>query len=107
MEGDLTVTQLLSGLACAAYKQLGNLRILRRKSALRAACKADEPILDVLRKPSVLSSSTEEQYSAAGVAPVAPEVVSPTPGRLSPRRLLPKIPRVFVHKGERQKSLDH
>ena len=150
-EGDLKVTQLFSGLACTAYptrdtlyKQLGNLCILHRESVLCAAGKANEPILDVLRRPPVLSSSTEEQYSAATVAEVAsleqfltqqntasalrtlasqrggmkgwqqpskpasgstrggpcgvaPEVVSPTPGRLSPRRLLPKTPRVFVH----------
>ena len=63
-EGDLRVTQLLSGLECTAYpmrealyKQLGNLHILRRMSALRAAGKTDEPILDVLRKTPVLSSS--------------------------------------------------
>ena len=67
-EGDLRVTQLLSGLACTAYpmrdvlyKQLGNLRILRRESAN----KSDEPILDVLRKAPILSSNTDEQYSAA------------------------------------------
>ena len=42
-EGDLRVTQLLSGLGCTAYpmtdalyKQLGNIRILRQESALRA-----------------------------------------------------------------------
>ena len=76
-EGDLRVTQLLSGLACTVhptrnvlYKQLGNLRILRRESAL-CASKADEPILDILRKAPVLSSSTEEQYFAATVAQVA------------------------------------
>ena len=55
----------------ALYKQLGNLCILHRESALRAAGKADEPILDVLRRAPVLSSSTEEQYSAAMVAEVA------------------------------------
>ena len=55
-QGDLRVTRLLLGLACtvyptrdALYKQLGNLRILRREAALRAANKTDEPILDVLR----------------------------------------------------------
>ena len=36
-EGDRRVTQLLSGLACTVYKQLGNLRILRRETALFAA----------------------------------------------------------------------
>ena len=63
-EGDLRVTQLLSGLACTAYprrdalyKQLGSLHILRRESALCAANKTDEPILDVLRKAPILSSS--------------------------------------------------
>ena len=56
-EGDLRVTQLLSGLACTAYptrdalyKQLDTLCILQRESALRSANKTDEPILDVLRK---------------------------------------------------------
>ena len=78
VEGDLRVTQLLSGLACTAYltrdalyKQLGNLRILRIASALRAANKTDEPILDILRKALILSSSTGEQYSAATLAKVS------------------------------------
>ena len=73
-EEDLRVTQLLSGLACTAYptqdalyKQLGNLHILRRESALRAAGKADEPILDNLRRAPVLSSSMEEQYSGGSL----------------------------------------
>ena len=59
-EGDLRVTQLLSGLSStvyptrdALYKQLGNLRILRKESALRATTKTDEPIADVLRKAPV------------------------------------------------------
>ena len=76
-EGDLRVTQLLSGLACtvyptrdALYKQLGNLHILCRESALCAANKTDEPILNILRKAPILSSSTEEQYSADTVAQV-------------------------------------
>ena len=70
-EGDFRVTRLLSGLACTAYptrdalyKQLGNLRILRRESALRAEYKTDEPILNFLTKAPILSSSTDEQYSA-------------------------------------------
>ena len=77
-EGDLRVTQLFSGLACTAYpirdalyKQLGNLRILRRVSALRGANKTDEPILNILRKALILSSSTDEQYSAATLAKVS------------------------------------
>ena len=77
-EGDLRVTQLLSGFACtpypmrdALYKQLGNQCILRRESALRAAAKTDKPILEVLRKAPILSSSTDEQYSAASLAKIA------------------------------------
>ena len=69
-EGDLRVTQLLSGLSStvyptrdALYKQLGNLCILHRESALRAANKTDEPILDVLRKALVLSSTMDEMKS--------------------------------------------
>ena len=54
----------------ALYKQLGNLFILLRKSALRSANKTDKPILDVLRKAPILSS-TEEQYSAATLAQIA------------------------------------
>ena len=38
---------------------------------MRTAGKADEPILDVLKRAPVLTSSTEEQYSAATVAEVA------------------------------------
>ena len=52
----------------ALYKQLGNLRILRKELALRAANKTDEPILDVLRKAPILSSTKDEQYSAATLA---------------------------------------
>ena len=88
-EGELRVTQLLSGLACtyptrdALYKelgkQLGNLGILRRESAWRAANKTDEPILDVLRKAPILSSSTDEQYSAATLATVFPGAVPRAP----------------------------
>ena len=76
-ERDLRVTQLLSDLACTAYptrdslyKQLGNLRILHRESAFRAASKTDEPILDVLRRAPVLYTM-EEQYSAATVTEIA------------------------------------
>ena len=36
---------------------------------------------------------------------VAPEVVSPTPGRLRLKWLLPKTPRVFVHERGRQRIL--
>ena len=77
-EGDFRVTQLVSCLACtvypmrdALYKQFGNLCILHRESALHAADKTDEPDLEVLRRAPVLSSSTEEQYSAATLAQVA------------------------------------
>ena len=77
-EGYLRVMHLLSGLACTVYptrgtlyKQLGNLCILRRESALHAANKSDEPILNVLRKAPVLSFCAEEQYSADKVAQVA------------------------------------
>ena len=129
------------------YKELGNLRILHRESALLSTGKTDKPFLDVLRMAPVLPCSTEEQYSPAmvaqvaalyqslthqstasvlrtlmsqrdgsspqnrpldppGVAPVhvAPEVVSPTPGRLSLRRLLPKTPRVSHTRGKAKKS---
>ena len=77
-EGHPRVTQLLSGLACTAnpthdslYKQLGNLRILRRESAMHAAHKSKAPILEVLRQAPILSSTLEDQYSAAIVEKVA------------------------------------
>ena len=59
-EGDLLVTQLLSGLACilhVMYKQLGNLHILHRVSALHALHRPDQPNMEVLRKALILSSS--------------------------------------------------
>ena len=63
-EGDVRVTLLLSGLACtaypmqdASYKQPGNLRIMRRESAVRTACRTDGPVMDVLRKAPILASS--------------------------------------------------
>ena len=55
----------------ALYKQLGNLRILRRESALCTARGSGGPVMDVLRKAPILASSTEEQYSADTVALVA------------------------------------
>ena len=41
------------------------------ESALRAASKTDEPILDVLRMAPILSFSTDEQYSAATLAKIS------------------------------------
>ena len=76
-EGDLRVTQLLSGLTCTAYptqdalyKQLGNLCIFHRESALHAGRRTDGPVMDVLRKTPILASSTEEQYTAETVTQV-------------------------------------
>ena len=45
--------------------------ILRKESALWAARRSDRPAMDVLRKPSILASSTKEQYTADTVAQVA------------------------------------
>ena len=77
-EGDLRVTQLFSGLVCTAYptrdtlyKQLGNLRILCRESALRALHRTTGPVMDVVRKAPILESSTDQQYTADTVAQVA------------------------------------
>ena len=72
------ILELLSGLSCtvyptqdALYKQLANIRILHRESALRSAHKTDEPIANVLRKAPVLSSTMDEQYTASTLTEVA------------------------------------
>ena len=44
---------------------------LARESALRAARRADRPVMDILKKAPILASSTEKQYTADTVAQVA------------------------------------
>ena len=72
---DPRVRALLTGLSCTAfptwealYKQLGNLRLFRRESMLRAAGNRDSPTQDILRKAPLVSSLKEDQLDAVVVA---------------------------------------
>lgn len=66
-------TEFLSGLSCTAFatqealhKQLVNLHMLRRESALWAFWKAEDPSTDIL-KGALLLASLKVQFSAAVV----------------------------------------
>ena len=53
------------------YKQLGNLRSLRRESMLRSVGNKDLPTQDLLKKAPLVSSPREDQFSTAVVDQVS------------------------------------
>ena len=55
----------------ALYKQLGNLRLLRRESILCAVGNRDAPIQDSLRKAPLVSSPKEDQFDVVVVDQVS------------------------------------
>ena len=75
---DPRVIALFTGLSCTAfptwealYKQLENLRLLRRESMLRAAGNKDAPTQEILRKAPLVSSPKGDQFDAAVVDQVS------------------------------------
>ena len=75
---DPRVSTLLTGLSCRAfptrealYKQLVNLRLLRRESMLLSAGNRDTPTQEILRQAPLVSSPKEDQFDAAVVDQVS------------------------------------
>ena len=64
------------------YKQLGNLRILHRESALHAARRSDAPVMDVLRKAHILAFIPK---MAKGRLPTEPYKLQALPPSIAPQ----------------------
>ena len=72
------VRAILTGLSCtdfptweALYKQLGNMRLLRRESILRSTGNIDTPTQEILIQAPLVSSPKEDQFDAVVVDQVS------------------------------------